>query len=163
MKNDVDETLRQQAQALVKAETKYLNDTDLDNWIALFTENGYYWMPLEEAHQNPEMHDSLIYDNRDLMQMRKYNLGNPLSPSMQHKIRSVRILSDLEISDPNKENDQIKVDASVIAVISHKQQNYYAGKVQYLLEMENGQLKIQSKRVDLLNADAPLDVIMMYI
>ncbi|MFT4823363.1 MAG: hypothetical protein ACI9DH_000395 [Halioglobus sp.] len=33
--------------ALVRTETASLNKGDRDQWISLFTEDGYYWMPLE--------------------------------------------------------------------------------------------------------------------
>ena len=148
---------------LICQETRCLNEGDLDTWASLFTEDGYYWMPLEREQSSPEEHDSLIYDNRALMEMRKFNLHNPLSPSMQHEVRSVRILSDLETDTPAGPNGEITVTASVIAVIYHRKQDTFAGAVTWrLVETEEG-LKIKSKRVDLLNADAPLDSIMIYI
>ena len=148
---------------LIRLEIHCLNEADLDTWASLFTEDGYYWMPLEREQTSPEEHDSLIYDNRALMEMRKFNLHNPLSPSMQNKVRSVRILSDLETDTLAGPDGEITVTASVIAVIYHRKQDTFAGTVTWrLAETEEG-LKIKSKRVDLLNADAPLDSIMMYI
>jgi 3-phenylpropionate/cinnamic acid dioxygenase small subunit len=158
-----DQQLYEAARDLVLKETRYLNAQDLDNWIKLYTEDGYYWMPLEVQHQNPEVHDSLIYDNTDLMQMRKHNLGNPLSPSMQLPVKSVRILSELEISDAEDNDTDIIATAAVIAFIYHKQQDSFAGTVTYRLRTLEHNLKIYYKRVDLINADAPLDNIMFYI
>ena len=147
----------------IRLETRCLNEIDLDTWISLFTEDGYYWMPLERDQTEPEEHDSLIYDNRTLMELRKFNLASPLSPSMQREVRSVRILSDLETVGGADPAGEIIVSASIIAVIFHRKQDYFAGTVTWrLLQTEEG-LKIKSKRVDLLNADAPLDSIMMYV
>lgn len=148
---------------LIRTETACLNNDDLDSWISLFTDDGHYWMPLEEEHADPEKHDSLVYDNRALMAMRKYNLGNPLSPSMQVKVRSVRILSDIEIRMVDESDDEVDVSAFVIAVIHQQQKNYYAGKLSYRLVNSDNGLKIKMKRVDLVDADAPLDSIMIYI
>ena len=158
-----DKTLRGAIEKLVRLETRCLNEADLETWISLFTEDGYYWMPLEREQTDPEQHDSLIYDNRALMQMRNYNLHNPLSPSMQHEVRSVRILSELETDTSASPDGVITVTASVIAVIHHRQQDTYAGTVTWRLIQTGEGLKIKSKRVDLLNADAPLDSIMMYV
>ena len=152
----------EQVQQLVRLETRYLNNSDLDSWIALFADDGYYWMPLEETQEDPESHDSLVYDNKTLMNIRKNNLGHPLSPSMQHPVRSVRMLSDIDVSQ-DEHSDDIIVTAAVIAVINHSQQNYYAGKVSYRFRHSDAGYRIQCKRVDLINADAPLDIIMMYI
>lgn len=159
----VNDELVEQVSALIRTETLYLNNTELDNWINLFTDDGYYWMPLDEEQTDPEQHDSLIYDNRALMQMRKFNLGNVLSPSMQLPVRSVRILSDLQINQDENSSTDIIVNTHVIAVIYHKHQTYYAGKVCYHLRKIDDELKIFTKRVDLLNADGPLDIITMYI
>ena len=43
------------------------------------------------------------------------------------------------------------------AVIHHRKQDTYAGAVTWRLVRTDEGLKIKSKRVDLLNADAPLD------
>jgi len=159
----VDETLQNAIQQLVRTETDCLNRGELDPWIALFTDDGYYWMPLEEIHEDPELHDSLIYDNRALMEMRKHNYASPLSPSMQLEVKSVRILSDIEIEQRDNNSSEYKVTAHVIAVIYQQQKHYYAGRVSYQLVNLDGELKIRVKRVDLIDADAPLDCIMMYI
>ncbi len=158
-----DKTLRGAIEKLIRLETRCLNEADLETWSSLFTEDGYYWMPLEREQTNPEQHDSLIYDNRALMQMRNYNLRNPLSPSMQHEVRSVRILSELETDTSASPDGVITVSASVITVIHHRKQDTYAGAVTWRLVQTGEGLKIKSKRVDLLNADTPLDSIMMYV
>ena len=157
------ETLQDAISDLIRQETRCLDQADLDTWVSLFTEDGYYWMPLEREQTDPEQHDSLIYDNRALMEMRRYNLHNPLSPTMQQEVRSVRILSGLKTDLPAGPDGEIAVTASVIAVIHHRRQDTFAGAVTWRLVQTAEGLKIKSKRVDLLNADAPLDSIMMYI
>ena len=158
-----DPSAREDIQQLIRAETACLNNGDLDKWISLFSDDGFYWMPLEEEHEDPEKHDSLIYDNRALMEMRKHNLASPLSPSMQVEVRSVRVLSDIEIEPLDSPANEVVVSAHVIAVIYQQQKNFYAGRLRYrLVDSEDG-LKTRVKRVDLLDADAPLDCIMMYI
>ena len=156
-------TLQEAITSLIRLETRCLDEADLDTWISLFTKDGYYWMPLEREQTDPEKHDSLIYDNLALMEMRKYNLHNPLSPSMQQEVRSVRILSELETDAQAGHDGEITVTASVIAVIHHRKQDTFAGAVTWRLAQTQEGLKIKSKRVDLLNADAPLDSIMIYI
>lgn len=159
----MDTSMREAIQALVRKETACLNNGDLETWISLFTDDGYYWTPLEEEHEDPEKHDSLIYDNRALMEMRRHNYASPLSPSMQVPVKSVRILSDIDISPGDASRTEIEVTAYVIAVIYQQQKHYYAGRVHYRLVRAGDDLKIRVKRVDLLDADAPLDCIMMYI
>ena len=153
----------QEIERLIQLETRYLNEGDLDGWMSLFTDDGYYWMPLEEEQTSPDEHDSLIYDNRALMEMRRNNLGHPLSPSMQKtRVRSVRLLSDIEIHADDT-TDGYQVTAWVIAMIFHRRQDSFAGTVTYDLVRSGDDLRIRRKRVDLINAEAPLDAIMMYV
>jgi 3-phenylpropionate/cinnamic acid dioxygenase small subunit len=154
---------REAIQQLIRLETACLNKGDLEGWISLFTDDGYYWMPLEEEHSDPEKHDSLIYDNRALMEMRRHNMASPLAPSMELDIRSVRILSDIEIQSVDGADNVVDVTAFVIAVIYQQQKHTYGGRVSYRLVNADDGLKIRVKRVDLLDADAPLDCIMGYI
>ena len=121
-------------------------------------------MPLEREQTSPEEHDSLIYDNRALMEMRRFNLHNPLSPSMQSQ--GAFCAHPVGPGDRYRwrvPHGEITVTASVIAVIYHRKQDTFAGTVTWRLAETKEGLKIKSKRVDLLNADAPLDSIMMYI
>ena len=142
MRPDVTPEIEVAINALIRRETACLNDGDLDAWMALFTDDGYYWMPLEADQQSPDEHDSLIYDNRPLMEIR-------------------RILADLAI-DAATANEYV-VRTSVIAMINHKRQDVYGGRVTYRVCRLGDDWRIQCKRVDLLNADSPLDTIMMYI
>lgn len=154
--------LRKAVKALIREETRCLDEGDLAAWSALFTEDGYYWMPLEPEQTSPAEHDSLIYDNRALMEMRRLNLANPLAPSLQCATRSVRILSPLDLG-PEEPAGELTVKARVIAVIRHRRQDCFAGAVTWRLVQTEAGLRIKSKRVDLLNADLPLDSIMMYV
>ena len=154
--------LRKAVKALIREETRCLDEGDLAAWSALFTEDGYYWMPLEPTQTSPAEHDSLIYDNRALMEMRRLNLANPLAPSLQCAPRSARILSALDLG-PEEPAGELTVKARVIAVIRHQRQDCFAGAVTWRLIQTEAGLRIKSKRVDLLNADLPLDSIMMYV
>ncbi len=161
MSSEQDARTEADIRRLIQRETACLNNGDLDAWIALFTDDGYYWMPLEVDQQSPDEHDSLIYDNRALMEIRANNLGHPLSPSMDFPVRSVRILSDLDITVAA--GNEYVVRTAVIAMINHKRQDVYGGQLTYRVRQSDSEWLIQCKRVDLLNAEAPLDTIMMYI
>lgn len=163
MPNDPNPDRVAAALRLVRHETACLNRQDLDAWIALFTDDGYYWMPLEAEQTGPEEHDSLIYDNRVLMEIRKHNLGSPNSPSMQTPVRSVRVLSDPVVTGAVDDPEALDVEAYVVASMYHRRQSHYAGRVTYRLIADGEDLRIRFKRVDLINADAPLDPIMMYV
>lgn len=160
--NSPDAALKRRVERLINDEVMFLNQGDLDSWIKLFSEDGYYWMPLEAAQESPHEHDSLIYDNRALMEMRRDNLGHVLSPSMQVPVRSVRVLSALRFNDFADRPNSLEVTTSVIAVIYHRRQYTLAGNVTYTI-VGGDEPRIYCKRVDLINSDGVLDAIMMYV
>lgn len=146
---------------LLNLEARYLNKADLESWISLFTEDGFYWMPLDSEQTDPQEHDSIFYEDRVLMEIRKRNFLHRLSPSMQYPIRSSRVISDIHIVDSDKES--CTVESSFHAVVLYKEQTVFAGSMQHQLRAAGEGYKIQMKRVDLLNADMPLPPIMIYL
>ncbi|MES1264988.1 MAG: aromatic-ring-hydroxylating dioxygenase subunit beta, partial [Variovorax sp.] len=68
----------------VAAEAALLDDGRFDEWLALFAEEGRYWVPLLGARQaDPLSHNSLAYEDRLLLQLRIERLKNPRAHS-QH-------------------------------------------------------------------------------
>jgi len=49
----------------VAAEAALLDAGRFDDWLALFTEDGHYWVPLQGAAQaDPFSHNSIAYEDR---------------------------------------------------------------------------------------------------
>ena len=150
-------------QNLLNLEARYLNSADFDKWISLYTEDGIYWMPLDSEQTDPEAHDSIFYEDRTLMEIRKRNFDHQLSPSMQYPVRSSRIISDVHLHKYETDSDTYIINSSFQAVLFYKEQTVYAGNYQHHLQVTDSGYKIKLKRVDLLNADMPLPPIMIYI
>lgn len=148
---------------LLDLEARYLNRADLENWIKLYTDDGIYWMPLDAEQTDPEEHDSIFYEDRTLMEIRKRNYGHRLSMSMQYPIRSSRIISDVHLQSHDPATGNCIVNSSFQAVILYKEQCLYAGTYQHHLVRRESDYLISLKRVDLLNADMPLPPIMIYV
>lgn len=163
MTDSCDTTDMQAIENLLMLEARYLNKADLDSWMNLYTDDGVYWMPLDTEQSDPELHDSIFYEDRTLMEVRKRNFMHRLSPSMQYPIRSSRILADIHLDSYDKESGIVIVNSSFQAVLFYKEQTVYAGSYQHHLVKSADSYQIKLKRVDLLNADMPLSPIMIYI
>ena len=148
---------------LIHLEARYLNNADLDNWMSLYSEDGVYWMPLDSSQTDPEEHDSIFYEDRVLMEIRKRNFGHKLSPSMQYPIRSSRVISDIHLESYDNEKEIYILKSSFHAVLLYKEQTVFAGSYQHHIEQKDADYFIKLKRVELLNADMPLPSIMIYI
>jgi len=64
-------------------EASLLDRPDLDRWMETFTEDGTYWMPGAEGQSDPLNHILHIYDDREMMEVRRHkrvDLINPEAP-----------------------------------------------------------------------------------
>lgn len=145
----------------IKGELRLLNRNDLDAWIDLFTDDGVYFMPLDEDQADPTLYDMIFYDNKPLMRIRRENFGHPLSPSMQYPLRSMRMISDCEIVEQS--GDACRVETPFVASIFYQQMNWYSGVFFHDLVRREDRIKIRQKQVNLLNMGSPQGVIMTYL
>ena len=60
-------------------EARLLDDGRFDEWLALFTEDAWYWIPTESEQKSPFDTVSLIYDDRRLLETRVRRLASPRS------------------------------------------------------------------------------------
>ena len=150
-----------EVERFIRGELQLLNRNKLDEWIDLYTDDGMYFMPLDESQADPERYDMIMFDNKPLMRIRKENFGRPDSPSMEYPIRSVRMISgcDIEI----QADDSCRAEAPFMASIFYQSMRWYAGYYHYELVREEDRLRIKSKQVNLLDMGAPQGPILTYL
>ena len=150
-------------EAFLYSEADMLDACDLDNWIALFTDDGSYWMPACEAQPDPENHVSHIYDDRVMMEIRRRNFVHPRSSSKEWDIRTSHILGNVRVRDLG-ESGVFKVTSNQHVVVWYREeQRTYAYRGTHLLVERDDQLLIKQKRVDLINPSAPQRSLIIYI
>ncbi len=52
------------------SEARILDERRWNDWLALFTEQAWYWVPIEEGQSDPKTTISLMYDDRRLLETR---------------------------------------------------------------------------------------------
>jgi len=116
-------------------EARLLDDGKFDDWLALFTPDAWYWVPSEPDQDNPHDTVSLIYDDR-------------------------RIVSNVSIEDSGNNACTVR---SKFVMIEYRRdsQRLFAGTAFHRLVQADGGIFIASKRVNLVNCDAPLDGIVV--
>src|SRR6516225_3221331 len=80
-------------------EARLLDEGKFDDWLALFTPDGWYWVPSEPDQDNPHDTVSLIYDDRRLLETRVRRLASPRIYSQEPRSRTSRIVSNVSIAD----------------------------------------------------------------
>ena len=154
--------MTQDIEALLYEEADCLDDADLDRWIELYTEDGTYWMPAVPDQEDPLNHISLFYDDRVLMEVRRRNLKHPRAPSKDYPIRCSHTISNVRVVQEEETGCTVRSNFQCVVYYNNKQ-TLYAGRYTHELVRQDGALRIRSKRVDLINCDAVLNTIIIYI
>ena len=145
-------------------EASYLDRPDLDRWIELYTDDGTYWMPAIPDQEDPEMHISLFYDDRVLMEIRRRNFVHPAAASKDYDVRASHIISNIQVTEMDKKSGNCTVTSNFQCWLYYRgRQTPYAGTYRHELVRDGDSYKIKSKRVDIINCDAALNTIIIYI
>lgn len=157
-------TLRSEAEALVHREARELDLGRWDEWLALFTKECEYWVPLSADQTDPKRQVSLFYEDRALMETRIRRLRHPSAHSLVSPIRTSHVISGTMLEDAAASDGEIVAVSSFIMLEQHEErQRVFGGLCTHRLCLEDGGLRIRAKRVDLTNADATHEVIEVFI
>ena len=147
---------------LLYDEADCLDRADLAAWLALYTDDATYWMPVDPEQTDPRRHISLFYDSRLLMEIRRNNFGHAFAASMEYPVRCSHIISNLRIED-GADQQTCRVTSNFQAVVYYKTQTVYAGRYTHELARIGDRWRIHHKRVDLINCDAEHGNLVIYL
>lgn len=154
--------LRRQIDDLIYREAELLDDLALDEWLTLFTHDGIYWIPIDD--QVPRTASaSLIYDDAISREERVHHLLHLKFPAQNPRSRTVHCVSNVRCLDEHQgvyrvRSSQVVHEARTgdYAQIGLGEVHTYAGIVEHQLRQVDGELKIQLKKILLINRDMPL-------
>jgi 3-phenylpropionate/cinnamic acid dioxygenase small subunit len=137
-------------------EARLLDEAKFDDWLALFTDDAWYWVPSEPDQDNPHDTVSLMYDDRRLLETRVRRLASPRMYSQEPRSRCSRIVANVTLEDVEGRSATVR---SKFLMIEYRreQQRLFAGTAWHRLVQLDGAIRIAWKRVDLINCDAPMD------
>lgn len=138
---------RQEIEDFLYHEADLLDEWKLKEWAALFSSNGYYIIP-PIGNPNADSNKSLFLalDDRDRLEQRALRLLKkeahveyPHSTTL-HNVSNVRIV--------NQEEDVVTVKCNFATYRTKREVlDCYVGVLEYKFVKENGELKIQEKKV----------------
>ena len=136
--------------AFVLREARLLDERRFADWLALFAEDGIYWVPTRLEQGSPQEALSLFYETRALLAMRVARLERPDTHVQTPPSRTVHHVSAIEVPD----NLEIR-SALIVAEWRAGETRWFAGRVTHRLRREAPGLRIVLKRVDLIDSEAP--------
>ncbi len=133
-------------------------------WIALFTPDGWYWVPASPAQSDPFDHVSLFFENRPLMRMRAERLQHPRAHGMAAPIRTSRVVGNVQLLGGGEGSADILARSRFhMTEAQDGRQRVFAGTCIHRLAVTEEGLRIRVKRVDLVNADSAHEAMQVFI
>jgi benzoate/toluate 1,2-dioxygenase beta subunit len=137
-------------------EARLLDEGRFADWLALFTEDAWYWVPSEPNQDSPLTTVSLMYDDRKLLETRVRRLVGPRMHAQEPRSRTSRIVTNVTIQERGPAAALVRSKFMMVEC-RRGEQRLFAGTCRHELVRLDGMLRIASKRVELVNCDAPLD------
>lgn len=148
----------------VMHEARLLDEHRFEEWLDLFADDGYYWMPLEWGQTDPKLTTSLMYEDKLLLSVRIERLKGNRTFSQKPKSRCHHVLQ-LSVVDSRDDSASAYHLYTPFHYVETRldEQTLYAGWAKHHLTRIEGRLKIKLKRVDLVNCDAAFGNIQLFM
>jgi len=137
-------------------EARLLDTQRYEDWLALFTDDATYWVPLEQGQKDPYETSSIIHDDRTLLELRVKQLRHPRAHARQPLARTVHQVAN--VVELARANGELRIGSTLTVVeFRHEKQRLYGALVEHRLRPSGDTFRIAHKRVDLVNSEAELD------
>ena len=148
----------------VVLEARLIDEKRFDEWYALFAEDAYYWVPASPGQRDPLNHNSLAYEDKLLLQLRIERLKSPLAYSQKPASRCHHLLQTPEVERRDPARGEYLTRTQLIYTETRGDDSQrYAATAWHTLVWADERLRIRLKRVDILNCDAALPSIQLFL
>ncbi len=145
-------------------EARLIDEKRFDEWYDLFTEDAWYWIPLVPDQQDAVVHTSLMYEDKLLLKLRIERLRHPRSHSQRPESRCLHVLQRPEVERTDADKGEHLVRTSFFYVETRgDEQQVYGATAFHTLVVEDGRVRIRQKRVNILNCDAALPSVQLFL
>lgn len=147
---------RNEAEAFLLNEARILEEGRFEDWLALFTLDCWYWVPIERNQKSPDDTVSLMYDDRRLLETRVRRLVQQHPHAFTPPSFTSRLVGNVTIEEEG--GDSVLVRSKFVMVEYRRDnQRLFAGTCRHRLVRQGGNIRIATKRIDLVNCDAMHD------
>lgn len=155
---------RQDLIDFVVHEARLLDARRYDEWNALFTDDGYYWVPLSPDQPDGIQHTSHLYEDKLLRELRIARLKSPRAFSQLPPSRCHHLLQTPAVETFDGAANRYVVRSEFHYTESQGDElQFYVGTAFHHIAEQGGALRMTLKRVNLLNCDAALPAVQLFI
>lgn len=158
---DVSADTRLAVEQFLFRQAEILDDKRWDDWLALFCEDGKYWMPADADQTVADGQPNIFYEDVFLIEMRIKRICHPYAHSQVPTQRSSRVVSNIIIESIDADSGDIVV-RSKFHLVEYRldAQRYFAGKYRHHLKKTDQGYMIKLQRVDIVNVEGPFDYVL---
>jgi 3-phenylpropionate/cinnamic acid dioxygenase small subunit len=154
----VDGNSRATFEEFIIHEARLLDERRFRDWMALFDDDGTYWVPAVPGQQSPFDQASLFYDDRDLMKTRVDRLEHPRIHVQTPPSRTAHLVGNVVVEGADQVKGEFSIGSTVIMVeYRDDAQRVFAGRQSHRLRRHGDTFRIVQKRVDLINCDSAFE------
>jgi benzoate/toluate 1,2-dioxygenase beta subunit len=153
----VGDDLRSEAEALLFAEARLLDAGRFEEWLALFADDGFYWLPAAPGQTDPLNHLSIVYEDKSVLRMRIRRLAHPRVYSAQPAPRTTHLVGSVSAARPPEPGIDCECRSTVMVAEyrpGRDDRRLWAGQQLHRLRRTPEGLRIVLKRIDLIDCDA---------
>jgi len=148
----------------VVLEARLLDAKRYEEWNALFTDDAMYWVPLVPDQADGINHTSHLYEDKLLRELRIERLKSPRAFSQQPPSRAHHLLQTPTVETFDEAGNRYVVRSEFHYTESQGDNlQFYVGTCFHHLTLQGDALKMTLKRVNLLNCDAALPAVQLFI
>lgn len=87
---------RSEAEDLIYHEARLIDRRRLDEWLALFTDDGLYWIPIDET-KPPSINTAIVYDDKLRREERVHHVLHNTFISQTPRSRTLHFINNVEV------------------------------------------------------------------
>ncbi len=143
-------------------QAEILDEKRTDAWLELFAEDGWYWMPSDDAQTEGDGQPNIFWEDCDLMMMRVARNTHPRAHSQAPHNRLCHVVSNVIVESENAAGDVIVRSRFHCAEYLRYEVRNFTGKYRHLLKKTPDGYRIALQRVDLVNREGPFDYVLQW-
>ena len=139
-------------------EARLLDTRQFRDWMALFADDGTYWVPAVPDQTSPFDQASLFYDDRDLMKTRVDRLEHPRIHVQTPPSRTAHLVGNIVVEETDAAQGRIcrRLDRDH-GRVSRRPPARLRRPAAHRLRRNGDGFRIVQKRVDLINCDGAFE------
>jgi 3-phenylpropionate/cinnamic acid dioxygenase small subunit len=147
---------RREAEDLLYAEARLLDELRYDEWLNLLTADILYWIPCNGSGTDPARQIAIAYDDSPRLHDRVGRLATGIAHAQSPPSQTRRLISNVQIEEAAGGTAQV-VSAFILYELRRGRERVFAGHYEHRLRFEDGRWKIAVKKTVLVNNDEVID------